>query len=198
MVYGLNVKPEHGYYVGVEPLNGDILRIGVVDQTADEGYVDSAYTWGRPVKTDFVPTKMRWCDRQRHPIPDFDAGLMLNVSNRAKNLIDNLEPGVHQFLPVEFFDIDDRFVESRWVLIVCNRIDSVDRNHSRLRLANGLFWVPDGVVDPKLVFNEEQASGYHLWRDKYLISGPFISDVLAERIQKEALTGLRLHRAESV
>ena len=198
MVYGLNVKPEHGYYVGVEALDGDISRIGVVDQTTDRGILDPAYALGRPVTTDFVPTKMRWCDRQRHPIPDFDPGLILNVSNRAKNLIEDLEPGVHQFLPVEYFDIDGRFVESRWFLIVCNWIDSVDRNHSRLSLANGIFWVPDGVVDPKLVFNEEQASGYHLWRDKYLISGPFISDVLAERIQKEALTGLRLHRAESV
>lgn len=198
MVYGLNIKPEHGYYVGVEALDGDISRIGVVDLTLDGGIIGSAYNMGRRVRTDFVPTKMRWCDRQGHAIPDFDAGWLLNVSNRAKDLIESLEPGVHQFLPVDYIDFNRRPLESRWFLIVCNRIDSVDRHHSRLRLEGGWMWTPDGVVDPKLVFNEKQASGYHLWRDKHLISGPFISDVLAERIQKEALTGIRLSRAESV
>ena len=203
MVYGLNVKPEHGYYVKVDLLDGDISRIEVVDQTPDGGvpfvrHLQSAPTMGRPVKTDFVPTKMRWCDRQHHSIPDFDNGYILNVSSRAKDLIENLEPGVHQFLPVDYFDIDDRFIESRWFLIVCNRIDSVDRNHSRMLLVKGMMWSAGNIFNPKLVFNEEQARGYHLWCDKHLTTGPFISDMLADRIQGELLTGLRLHRAESV
>ena len=203
MVYGLNVQPEHGYYVKVEALDGDLSKIDVVDKTPDGGMPFSTFmqdpsTMGRPIKPDFVPTKMQWCDQQRHAIPDFDRAWMLNVSSRAKDLIEDLEPGVHQFLPVDYIDIDGRFIESRWFLVVCNRIDSVDRNHSRLRLEGGWMWTPDGVVDPKLVFNEQQASGYHLWRDKYLIPGPWISDVLAERLQKEAPTGLRLRRAESV
>ena len=55
MVYGLNVKPEHGYYVGVEALDGDISRIGVADQTTYRGILDPPEALGRPVKTDFVP-----------------------------------------------------------------------------------------------------------------------------------------------
>jgi hypothetical protein len=204
MVYGLNVKPEHGYYVNVDPLDGDISRIEVVDQTADDGLqftpttIQAAFTMGRPIKTNFVPTKMTWDDPHGHSIPDFDSGWILNVSSRAKDLIENLEPGVHQFLPVDYFDTNGRFVESRWFLIVCNRIDSVDRNHSRMHLAKGVLWSPIGVDDPKLVFNEEQARGYHLWRDKHLTHGPFISDILADGIQRERLTGFGGTKADSV
>jgi hypothetical protein len=195
MVYGLSVRPEHGYYVNVDPLNGDISKIEVVDQTSDDGLrftpttIQPAFTMGRPVKTDFVPTKMQWGDPHRHSIPDFNSGWILNVSSRAKDLIENLEPGVHQFLPVDYFDIEGEFVESRWFLIVCNRIDGVDRNRSRMRLVKGVLWSPIGVDDPKLVFNEEQVRGYHLWRDKHLTHGPYISDILADRIQREKLTG---------
>src|SRR5688572_2676914 len=83
MVYGLHVKPEHGYYVKVEALDGDISRVEVVDRTPDGGLpfstvIESASRMGRPIRTDFVPTKMRWCDRRRHAIPDFDSGLLLN------------------------------------------------------------------------------------------------------------------------
>ena len=37
MVYGLNVKPAHGYYVEVEALDGNVRRIEVVDPTPDGG-----------------------------------------------------------------------------------------------------------------------------------------------------------------
>lgn len=203
MVYGLNVKPEHGYYVKVNPLDGDISRIEVVDQTPDGGLsfingMRGASTMGRAVKLAFVPTRMQWADRNRHPIPDFASSWILNVSTRAKNLIEEFEPRVHQFLPVDYCNIDGLALESRWFLIVCNRIDSVDRNHSRMRLAKGVMWTSTDVENPKLVFSEEQARGYHLWRDKHLIHGPFISDILADRIQMEGLTGFYGTRADSV
>ena len=203
MVYGLNVKPEHGYYVGVDALDGDISRIEVIDQTPDGGLpfipiVQPAHTMGRAVKPQFVPTKMRWDDRQRHPMPDFDNGLILNVSTRAREVIESLEPGVHQFLPVEFFDADKKHLESRWFLIVCNRIDGVDRNQSRMKLANGVMWTSVDIPDPKLVFSEKQTRGVHLWCDKHLKHGPFTSDEFADLVKQKSLTGLRLTRAESV
>jgi hypothetical protein len=37
MVYGLNVKPEHGYYVDFDPLDGDVCKIKLLDETPDEG-----------------------------------------------------------------------------------------------------------------------------------------------------------------
>jgi hypothetical protein len=116
----------------------------------------------------------------------------LNVSERAREFIEGFEPGVHQFLPVDYFDRQERFLERRHFLIVCNRIDSLDRKHSRMRLVKDIMWSPDGVTDPKIVFNRSQCGNAHLWVDKHLMGGPWISDELAEELKGIGLSGLRL------
>ena len=197
MVYGLSVKPVNGYYVEVEALDGDIRKIEVADATPDGGlpflpHIQPPCSMGRPVKPDHVPTRMRWGDRHGKPVPDFDNGLILNVSQRAKDFIESFEPGVHQFLPVEYVDRQGAFLESRYFLIVCNRLDTVDRRHSRLNLVRGVMWSPDGVPNPKLVFNRAQCAGAHLWKDKHLAQGEFISAEFADAYKRSGLTGLRL------
>ncbi len=128
-----------------------------------------AHTMGRPVRTEHVPTRMAWLDRQGHPIPDFDNGLILNVSDRAKALVERLEPGVHQFLPVDYYDARGDLVERRHFLIVCNRLDSLDRARTTMVLSRGVMWRParevlrrrpedippgfDVHAEPRMVFN---------------------------------------------
>jgi hypothetical protein len=76
-------------------------------------------------------------------VPDFDNGPFLNVSARAKALIEQFEPGVHQFLPVEFVDIDGKHLEDRWFFVVCNRLDTIDRQHVQgFLLRRGKMWTP--------------------------------------------------------
>jgi hypothetical protein len=208
MVYGLNVKPEWGYYVGVEALDGDVAKVKAADKTPDGGAAYSSATGGRPVSTEFVPTRMRWEDRNGHGVPDFDNGLILNVSARAKAVIEQFEPGVHQFLPVEYVDIKDRFLENRYFLFICNRIDSLDRERTTMVLRKGTVWrpardlvrrgeeIPAGI-DPdapsKMVFNLNQIGNAHLWHDKHLdMGGAIISDEIADAFIAANLTGLRL------
>jgi hypothetical protein len=150
---------------------------------------------GRPIKTDFVPSKMQWGDQRGRAIPDFDNGLILNVSSRAKALIEKLEPAVHQFLPVDYFDRTGKFIEARYFLIVCNRLDGVDREHSRMRLVKDMMWSPDGVDNPKLVFNRRQIGNAHLWCDKRLPGGAFVSDEFAGVLKGSGMTGLRFSDA---
>ena len=211
MVYGLNVKPEHGYYVNVKALDGDINKVEIADQTPDDGLeLNSRYTWtaGRAVRPEFVPTKMEWLDRNRHPIPDFDNGLILNVSEKAKALIVQFEPGVHQFLPVDYFNGKGTFLEKRYFFVVCNRLDSLDRTHTTMAFHRNVMWVPasdlvrrgqplppgcDASVPAKMVFNNAQIGDTQFWCDKHLISGgPFISDKVAAALKEPGLTGLRL------
>lgn len=216
MVYGLNVKPVNGYYVECKAMDGDVHAVQVVDQTPDGGIpIDNyhVFTSGRAVDPTFMPTKVHWKDRHHHPVPDFDNGPVLNVSARAKVLIEQYEPGVHQFLPVDFFDIDRKFLESRWFLIVCNRIDSIDREHTQgMMLVRNMMWrtyrdvarrrpedVPTGVdplVPPKLVFSLTQIGGAHVWHDKHMSSGEIISDQLANAILAAGMTGLRLSESK--
>jgi hypothetical protein len=101
------VKPVHGNYVEVEALDGDLSNVEIADTTPDDGLPlnsKHAFTSGRAVIPDYMPTKMRRGGPQAHPIPDFDNGLVLNVSGAARDLIEAFEPGVHQFIPVDYFD----------------------------------------------------------------------------------------------
>jgi hypothetical protein len=122
---------------------------------------------------------MLWGDRQPDPIPDFDNGLVLNVSDAARDLIEAFEPNVHQFLPVDYFDRDGVLLERRNFLIVGNRLDSLDRAHETM------------------VFSSERIGDAHLWRDKHLRGGPFLSDALAAAIEALGLTGLRLSESRA-
>ena len=212
MVYGLNVKPEHGYYVDFEPLNGDIKKVTLLDETPDEGINPrgSPFAAGRPIDPTHMPTKVQWRDRQGHPIPDFDNGPQLHISERAKALVESFEPGIHQFLPVEFVDVDGNLIENRWFLIVCNRLDSIDRAHVRgFLLWRGKMWTPiqDFVRDmpdeippgydisqkSELVFSRKKIGKAHFWNDKHLGGGGiYISDEIAAALKSGGFTGLRL------
>ena len=213
MVYGLNVRSEHGMDWDFEPLNGDFRNVGLLDEMPDEGLNPRgrAFIAGRAVDPANVPTRVQWKDRNSPlSIPDFSTGPFMHLSARAKALVEEFEPGVHQFLPVEFVDIDGAFLEQRWFVCVCNRLDTVDRKNTRgMLLSGGKMWRPakellrkypeeippdfDLSVEPKLVFNRAQIGGAHLWCDKHFsAAGVYISHELASALKANSFSGLRL------
>lgn len=215
-VYGLNIKPEHGYYVEVEALDGDIDKVCLIDDSPDEGWNprNMPLAAGRPVDTEHLPTRMKWLDRNRHPIPDFDNGLIVNVSEKARSVIEQVEPDLHQFVPVEYVDRSGEHLENRYFLVVCNRLDSLDHLKTTMVLRNGRVWVPAGDLirrgepipegfdvdaSPKLVFNHLQIGSAHIWVEKHLTGGAtFISDVMDEAFRSNNLSGMRSAAIASV
>ena len=218
MVYYLGYQTVGEYKVNIRNLDGDPLKVEIADTTPDDGLyptIGSTYsaTSGRPIKTEFVPTKIEWQDSQ--PVPDVDQPFgMLSVPDKFKDIVEQIEPGVHQFLPVEFVDVDGSHLASRWFFIVCKRIDSVDREHSSMILTDKGLWrsakqllrrnpeqIPpdfDVSAEPKLVFNLSQIGGAHAWCDKFLLHGWLISDQLAEALMRAELSGISLSKTESV
>ncbi len=213
MPYGLGTQPEHGYYVAAEALEGDLEKVELVDASPDgganlrDGY---RFTSGRAVKSEFMPKRMEWPDH--HWIPDFDGGYLITVSQRAKQLIESFEPGTHQWLPVEFYDAANNFLEMHYFLIACNRLDVVDRSHTTMIIRHGM-WRPasdfrdrpedippglDPTAPAKLVFNKAQIGRAHLWSDKHLSAGYWISDELGEALCASGYTGLCLSKVEAV
>lgn len=162
-----------------------------------------------------MPNKVRWKYHRRLPKPDFDSSILTyDVSERAKQLIEQFELGVHQFLPVEFFDIGGNFMESRWFFVCCNRLDTVDRNETRglflktfasgtkkwfhvddLRRRNEMNLVPRGYdfsQPAKLVFNRKQIGGAHLWVDRLLrLPSVYVSDGFIAACVAAGMTGLK-------
>ena len=137
------------------------------------------------------------------------------VSPRFREIVEGFELGVHQWLPLEVVDARGRHLSDHFYFIPCNRIDSVDHDHTTMVLYKGGLWAnPKDLArkDPKLlspdfdpeqefkyVFSETKIAGRHAWRDKHIGTNHIlISEELAEALRKEKLTGLSPRKAESV
>lgn len=208
MPYGLNVQPTWGHYPKVEPLDGYAGPISALNPINDGGVGWSGRTGGVPVDGTHYPKRMQCANARGRQLPDFDQQLDLNVSERAQQAIEQMEPGIHQFFPVEYLDTNGTLLETRYWLVVGNRIDGMDRNHTNMILEDGNVWRPakDFVrrgeaipahIDPKqpakLAFNLQAIGSAHLWVDKHL-DGPaiWLSDAMAEHFAAADLTGLEL------
>jgi hypothetical protein len=89
-------------------------------------------------------------------------------------------------------------IAQRWLWVVCNRIDSVDREHTNLVLEFGR-WTADDIENPKLVFNKGQIGPCHFWRDKHLMAKALIcSDEAGAALLSANLTALKLTYKETV
>ena len=163
-----------------------------------------------------MPTKMRW--KSQRPIPDFTKSRCITVSERAKSVIEQFEPGVHQFIPVDFQYANTDKWERRYFLNVCHRIDSMDNEKATMvlktvfvapRNANIYRWRPvsnfvsnneqhlipphlSSATKSKLVFSRAKIGNKHLWFDKFLGYGPYLSDELGAAFTTAGLTGLDL------
>lgn len=218
MVWWLQGAPIRGRWIDSEELDGDISKIECEDMTDDggtmirPGYVSAQA--GRRIKTEHVPTKLEW--RSKAAVSDYKTPMGFSmVSPRFREIVEALEPGVHQWLPLEVVDKKGGHLADRYYFIPCNRIDSADHEHTSMVMYIGGWSVPKDLIrldkaeflptdyDPQrrvqYVFSEAKTAGIHAWRDKHIgLSHLLISDQLAEALQKEKFTGLELRKAESV
>jgi hypothetical protein len=208
MVYGLNVQNEWGFgpKVNWEGEDGPHPIIPALNPANDGGVNGDSYHAGLPVDGTNFPKWVKWTDPNGNPVPDFDQAHFTSVSEKAREVIESLEPGVHQFFPIEYQNHKGKSWDTRYWFIVCNRLDSIDREHSNMVLLDGWEWTSlknvlrmgeplPANVDPakpsKLVFNLKQIGDKHFWVDKHISTSVWLSDRAAELFQSEGLTGIR-------
>lgn len=202
----------------IEPAGFDFRQIKIASSAFAEtmlpnvGPIGEAAASGFRVSTDYLPTKVRFDDtRTPLDIDTFD-GLTF-VSPRAKDLIERLEPGIHQFEPVEYVRSDGTHIADMFVLFVCQRLDTMDREHTNMILSPH-YWrpakdvarrkpelVPPGTdldAPARMVFNAPQIGHAHLWRDKHIMPTIYASDTLVEAIKADGLTGFGGSKQEVV
>ena len=146
MVYGLTIVRADGPSIAVDMLDGNTAAIRTIDRTADGGVGFESVSSGRHCNTEHFPTRMRWKGKKDQPILDFDRAHLVNVSEKAKALIEQWEPGVHQFVPYDLVDTTGDFLEKRYALVIGTRLDSVDREHTTFVLLWGKLWRPANDV----------------------------------------------------
>ena len=103
------------------------------------------------------------------------------VSVAIRDMIEALEPNVHQFFPVDIYGVDGVIREPRrYFLNVCQRVDAiVEGNYSVLDDGERLYYASS--LNP-LKIRRQDVSHLHLWRDKHLSGGIFVSDALYRQI----------------
>jgi hypothetical protein len=75
------------------------------------------------------------------------------ITNRIRDVIEALEPGVHQYLPVEFFYKNGtQLPGERWYLNICNRLDTIAAEHCNIQVHPklGIYQTGNGDWDVKV------------------------------------------------
>ena len=192
-------QPERqNYGTYLEELDGDFKKIRIVDDTPDGG----SPIWprspdaGRHIEPHDVPTKVK-VTGPNYPLLDFyDLYNCLVVPQAFKDLIEELEPGIHQFFPLELYR-GKKKVADRYLFIFGQRLDTLhDTACDPPRYADGTL--PLGGPTPiKIVFDKKKIGNAHAWVDKFA-GGRNFSEALAQRIQALGLTGLNYNPAEAI
>lgn len=147
MVYSLNVISKYLRVVAT-PIEGDFSKVKLVDGQFDGGNIPCAGRV-RSVRTELVRKQMRWTHGGKLKIPDFESsGSHIGVSERARTLIEQFEPGVHQFVPADYFGGKGELLERRHIMHVCNGIDSLDHYKTTFVL-NTTYILPEYVEPGK-------------------------------------------------
>jgi hypothetical protein len=221
MVWYLSSKAvgSGGRDYNIDALDGDISLIECEDMSQDDGIAirpgGSSVQAGKPIKPEHMIKSILW--RSQRKVPDICSPFIANaVSDEFREIVEDLEPSVHQWLPIEFVGKKNNHLADRWYFIPCNRIDSVDEENTTLVLYKGSIWThPTDLMrrgeehllpvdyDPReeitFAFNEEKVAGLHAWKEKRLVGNPLmVSNELAAALKAADLSGLELRKAESV
>jgi hypothetical protein len=110
------------------------------------------------------------------------------VSPRVRDLIEELEPGVQQFSPLELARKSGKEVGTYFLLLPPVRLDAVVPEKSDLSDGRPIFM-------GRLVLDADMIRGHHLWRGEGpLVFKYFCSDELRDRLKNEKLDGWDLRR----
>jgi hypothetical protein len=123
----------------------------------------------------------------RKKLPDIFALSGLGVSERLKDSIEALEPGVHQFKEVPVTMKDGNPAPGRYFTTVVGHLarDQVVLERSTIAFYAGSALTkiapPMSGDDGKVVIDRSRTGGWHLWYSEDIYSKETISDELKER-----------------
>jgi hypothetical protein len=133
----------------------------------------------------------------RHPVPDRPYQMRFTekvgyladcfgniITSRVRDVIETLEPGVHQFFPCELYLKDGTPIpEQRWYLNVCNRLDTIAAEHCNILIhpKHGYYLTGNGKTDVKVWKNN--VIGHAIWSEWKYNNDIYVSDALVEAIR---------------
>lgn len=186
---------EHGevYSYDYKPLDGDIKKVKPVDMAFDRGIskVSGPVAQGLKMDTTHLPTKLRWGGPKRDLTDLQDAGYAFLVPEAFRDILESLEPGVHDFYPVELVWTDGTSAGTRYWFYPQHRIDAADREKTTYDLG-GVLWDLDSNESGKLVFSRKAIGDCHSWIDKLIPASRcvFVSEEFRRQLEAAGITGI--------
>ena len=200
MVWSMGEVEVMGYVVAMELLDGNLRKVEYVDTTFDPGSIGGSFDTGetksgRSIKSDFLPTRVIWKGPKAR-VPDFIHSFgYYFVSDRFKDLVEQFEPGHHQFFPVDMLAKDRSLARKMYIFNICNRLDTVDRKLTTMKMSEGgISWQH---WTGTWVFNLGQIGNHHVWIDKHIHQGTYVSDALHDEIADAQITGIGFEKRSS-
>ncbi|MCP4183428.1 MAG: hypothetical protein GY761_08930 [Hyphomicrobiales bacterium] len=189
MVYRFFQDDQEMYSYETVRLDGDLYKVGPVDLTQDDGLEINPFSTyaGRAVDPTHLPTKVKVKGPKRN-ITDVYMGGGYLVDGKFKDVVEQLEPDVHQFFPVELFWSNDTSAGQRYWFFPCNRLDTVDRDKTTKLFRN--LWYPRGGGE--FVFSRNLIGKHHIWIDKFMVStiGILMSNEMHDALVAAGITGM--------
>lgn len=218
------------YFVGMETI--DEFSYGVQLLPEDEKFLDRvkrkgfdpdrpsrnmegsmALSFGVPIENLKVLPSRVILEGPKRPIADFRKVFeVFLVRDNFKEIVERLEPNVHQFMPVELTWSDGTLVEGDYYwFVVAQALDSVNQEHTTAPLR----YLHNKILDKKIravwrtedretfepytfVFDQKVIGGAHVWQDEYMVVGPYCSDVFKAECEAEGIVGISITHSHKV
>lgn len=153
---------------------------------------------GVPVDPEWLPKKIKIGGGKSTPADAMFHNRFF-VSGRFRDVVEQLEPGVHQFIPVELVWKDGSHAASYFWFYPCSRIDCIDREHTTHEFdeKSGLWMNKPGG---SYVVALKRVHGRHVWIDPRLntFNMPFVSEAFRQAMSDASVHGLGYNRLKTV
>ena len=152
-----------------------------------------------PIPVELLPSKVVL--RKGKRLYDFNVYIdgPLCVSQRFKDAVEAIEPGVHQFVPIPIFHKDGSpYGESFYYFQICSLLDAINPALGGVYKQGGYdfenhpdryVWFVQSGGDEKLAVFKNCVAGKAAWRDQRMYARWFFSDALVERMKAEGMEG---------
>ncbi|MEM8751864.1 MAG: DUF1629 domain-containing protein [Pseudomonadota bacterium] len=208
MTYFIHYEPPGHTSDDFIELDGDMLKVVPEDQSVDVGVTPPlgthAFRCGRWVSTEFLPTQIRAKGRKRR-LPDFGRCARGQfVSAAFRDIVESLEPGAHQFVPVDVLWKDGSSAGEFYWFATGRRLQTLalDLLYPPLK-PNKSNWTDIGedgrlVKNARHVFDSKLIGDAHVWSDLHTDGYIAVSDRFKALVEEAGLIGIRFQERETV
>jgi hypothetical protein len=121
------------------------------------------------------------------------------VSDRMRSLLEELDPGCHQFFPIQVFNLKrEAVMGEHFILNVHQHHKSVVDELSVLNVSGTEKRTKYHWLDEQITMSKDLLPKFNLWRERHFARPYFVSDLLIEKIKERKMSFLEMHRAKTI